>query len=370
MSPTMGTVCVQGRIAALLELGSGFNPQFTGRENVYLNGHLLGLTKKQIDDKFDYIAAFADIGEYIEQPVKTYSSGMLLRLAFAVQIAIETEVLIIDEALAVGDARFQLKCFKRLEEIKARGTTILFVSHATEMVRSFCDFGLVLNKGKAIYWGDAKQATVKYFEILFPEKTLQQENQQQDTQDQLRQENMTQNDVDSLIIDASNKQGGTFGVGGAELDWIKIMGLTKPNILQGGHPLRVCARFTWQEDIIQDFILNEGYEGNITLGIALIDRKGSPIFGCNGFDYGIPINCSDNNFSIVEFCLTLPHLLEGDYFLTVAIALGNLQHHIQLKWYDCMAQFKYLKTERNVFGIFAIDYEMKKHSAVEDLIYE
>ena len=154
-----------------MELGSGFNPQFTGRENVYLNGHLLGLSTKQIENKFDYIAAFADIGEYLEQPVKTYSSGMMLRLAFAVQIAIETQVLIIDEALAVGDARFQLKCFRRLEEIKQQGTTILFVSHATEMVKSFCDFGLVLNAGKAIYWGDAKTAAVKYFEILFPERS-------------------------------------------------------------------------------------------------------------------------------------------------------------------------------------------------------
>lgn len=118
MAPSQGTVNIQGRIAALLELGSGFNPEFTGRENVYLNGSLLGLSRAQIEQSFDYIAAFADIGEHLDYPVKTYSSGMMVRLAFAVQVAVETEVLIIDEALAVGDARFQLKCFKRLEELK------------------------------------------------------------------------------------------------------------------------------------------------------------------------------------------------------------------------------------------------------------
>ncbi|HVI77847.1 MAG TPA: ABC transporter ATP-binding protein, partial [Candidatus Acidoferrum sp.] len=170
MTPSAGSVTVNGKVAALLELGSGFNPEFTGIENVYLNASVLGLSKSEIDDKLDAILSFADIGEHVGLPVKTYSSGMMLRLAFAVQVAIEPEILIIDEALAVGDAKFQLKCFRRLEDLKSRGTTILFVSHATELVKSFCDSALVLEKGKLIFLGDAKVACIKYYETMFPDR--------------------------------------------------------------------------------------------------------------------------------------------------------------------------------------------------------
>ncbi|MCI0418226.1 MAG: ABC transporter ATP-binding protein, partial [Acidobacteria bacterium] len=134
LSPTWGEVKVQGRVAALLELGSGFNPEFTGRENVYLNASLLGMTKKQTDARFDEIASFAEIGDFIDQPVKTYSSGMVIRLAFAVQTAIEPEILIIDEALSVGDFFFQQKCARRMRELREKGTTLLFVSHDMAVV--------------------------------------------------------------------------------------------------------------------------------------------------------------------------------------------------------------------------------------------
>lgn len=125
LAPTLGNVEVNGRVAALLELGSGFNPEFTGRENVYMNASILGLSHQEIEAKYQDIADFADIGEFIDQPVKTYSSGMMMRLAFAVHASIEPEVLIVDEAMAVGDARFQLKCTRRLDELKSRGTTLL-----------------------------------------------------------------------------------------------------------------------------------------------------------------------------------------------------------------------------------------------------
>ena len=124
LNPTSGSIQANGRIAALLELGSGFNPEFTGRENVYMNGSILGLSKEEIDSRFDDIAAFADIGEFIEQPVKTYSSGMMVRLAFSVAINVEPEILVVDEALSVGDEIFQRKCFSRIEAIRAGGATI------------------------------------------------------------------------------------------------------------------------------------------------------------------------------------------------------------------------------------------------------
>ncbi len=129
LNPSHGEVNVNGRIAALLELGAGFNPEFSGRDNVYLNASVLGLSKEDIDAKFDEIARFADIGDFMEQPVKTYSSGMYVRLAFAVQACIDPEILIVDEALAVGDIGFQYKCFKRMEALKAKGVTILMVTH-------------------------------------------------------------------------------------------------------------------------------------------------------------------------------------------------------------------------------------------------
>jgi lipopolysaccharide transport system ATP-binding protein len=147
LTPTSGSVAVRGRVAALLQLGSGFNPSFTGRENVYLNGAILGFSSVQIDERFDAIAAFADIGDFIDQPVKTYSSGMMVRLAFAVSTCLEPEVLIVDEALAVGDAAFQFKCRNRLDQLVEQGTTLLFVSHDITMVKSMCHRALYLAAG-------------------------------------------------------------------------------------------------------------------------------------------------------------------------------------------------------------------------------
>jgi lipopolysaccharide transport system ATP-binding protein len=166
LSPTLGTVTTNGRIAALLELGSGFNPDFTGRENVYLNGVLLGLSRAQIDERFDAIASFADIGDHLEQPVKTYSSGMLVRLAFAVQVQIEPDILIIDEALAVGDALFQKRCFQRIEQLISHGTTLLFVSHDQESVRTITNRALLLNEGRSKAWGLSSEVVLEYRRLL------------------------------------------------------------------------------------------------------------------------------------------------------------------------------------------------------------
>ena len=175
--------------------------------------------------------------------------------------------------------------------------------------------------------------------------------------------------MECLALYSSDIKAETFGVGGAELNWIKVYGLEKPNLLIGGHQLKVCCRFSWQIDFVQSLITNDGYKKDITLGVALVDHKGTPLFGCNGFDYGVPIDCLQNGFASVEFNLKLPYLNEGDYFLTTAIALGNLKHHVQLKWYDSLIQLKCMKEERNVFGVFAIDYEMKKIST-DELVYE
>ncbi|MEM8531579.1 MAG: ABC transporter ATP-binding protein [Chloroflexota bacterium] len=163
LAPTKGEVAVNGRVAALLELGSGFNPEFTGRENVFMNGAMLGLNHDEVAHHFDEIASFADIGDFIDQPVKLYSSGMAVRLAFAVQVAIPKEILIIDEALSVGDMFFQAKCMTRMKQLIDDGVTVLFVSHDIEAVRSLCRRAVLLEKGNMILDDMAEKVTEQYF---------------------------------------------------------------------------------------------------------------------------------------------------------------------------------------------------------------
>lgn len=163
LSPTTGDVQVNGRVAALLELGAGFNPEFTGRENVHMNGALLGLSPEQIETRYPEIAAFADIGSFIEQPVKTYSSGMFVRLAFAVAVHTDPAILIVDEALSVGDIAFQNKCMRKIQDLKAQGTSILFVSHDLSTVQIICDRVIWLQQGQLMQQGDAVSVCQEYY---------------------------------------------------------------------------------------------------------------------------------------------------------------------------------------------------------------
>lgn len=170
LTPTLGQVSAQGRIAALLELGSGFNPEFTGLENVYMNGALLGFSRQQVADKLDDIQAFADIGDHFNQPLATYSSGMQMRVAFAVATAFDPDILIIDEALAVGDAYFQQKCFHRLEKFKERGGTMLFVSHDANTVKHLCDKALLISHGRTVSYGVPRDV-IDLYQGLVAQKT-------------------------------------------------------------------------------------------------------------------------------------------------------------------------------------------------------
>lgn len=171
LAPSVGSVETRGRIAALLELGSGFNPEFSGRDNVYLNAMLLGMTRDEVDARFDKIAAFADIGAHLDQPVKTYSSGMLVRLAFAVQVQIDPDILIVDEALAVGDALFQKRCFGRIEKLLSDGVTLLFVSHDQESVRTLTHRAVLLKGGRAVTLGPSSQVLLAYRKLLHEEES-------------------------------------------------------------------------------------------------------------------------------------------------------------------------------------------------------
>jgi len=167
LTPSSGTIETKGRVAALLELGSGFNPDFSGRDNVYMNAALLGLEKSEIDARFDQIVQFADIGKFIDEPIKSYSSGMMVRLAFSVQAQIDPDILIVDEALSVGDAKFQAKCFDRLRQLKENGTSILLVTHSSEQIVTHCDSAILLERGEVLEQGDPKVVVNRYYDVLF-----------------------------------------------------------------------------------------------------------------------------------------------------------------------------------------------------------
>jgi lipopolysaccharide transport system ATP-binding protein len=165
LTPTTGEVQIKGRVAALLELGSGFNPEFTGRENVYLNGTILGFSRQEIDELFDEIATFADIGEFMDQPVKLYSGGMFVRLAFAVQACLEPDVLIVDEALAVGDIFFQQKCHARMEKLMAGNTAVIIVSHEMTVIEKYSTQAMLLNQGQCLFLGQPNETVSRYYQL-------------------------------------------------------------------------------------------------------------------------------------------------------------------------------------------------------------
>ncbi len=167
MQPTEGTVNVKGKISALLELGAGFSPEFTGKENVYMNASIMGLSREEVDERYEDIVAFADIGEFIDQPVKIYSSGMYTRLAFAAAINVDPDILIIDEALATGDEAFQRKCFSRINAFQEEGKTIIFVSHSAQMITELCDRAMLLDRGELLLGGSAKLVTDGYQKFVY-----------------------------------------------------------------------------------------------------------------------------------------------------------------------------------------------------------
>lgn len=209
LKPTTGTVKVNGSISALLELGSGFQPEFTGRENIFLQGSIIGFSREEMEDRFDKIAAFADIGEYLDQPVKTYSSGMFVRLAFAIAVAVEPDILVVDEALAVGDALFQKRCYNKIIRMKEDGLTLIFVSHDHETIRTLTKRTLFLEKGWPNFWGDTKEATHRYRKMLFEQEAVELSNHVPDaTKPQSR-------------IDI--EEGSVYGIGGARIIDLRIL---------------------------------------------------------------------------------------------------------------------------------------------------
>ncbi|MDO9542456.1 MAG: ABC transporter ATP-binding protein [Kiritimatiellia bacterium] len=206
LMPTGGTVTVQGRVAALLELGAGFNPLMTGMENIYFSGTIIGYTKREIDKRLEEIVDFAGIGDYLDQPVRTYSSGMFVRLAFAVAISVDPDVLLVDEALAVGDMNFQAKCFRKLAKFREDGKTVIFVTHALDTIIRYCDKAIVLEKGRLVAEADPKKAVDAYKQIMAGSSAFTPKTETKMAEDTLSYGNKKAQIIDCGIQDEAGRQ--------------------------------------------------------------------------------------------------------------------------------------------------------------------
>jgi len=339
LSQTSGEVHVAGRVAALLELGSGFNPEFTGRENVYLNASILGLSHEETTRRFQSILDFADIGDFIDQPVKTYSSGMMVRLAFAVQILTDPDVLIVDEALAVGDAAFQRKCFARMDALRARGVTILLVTHDTETVKQRCDRAIFLKDRKIAFDGPAEDGVVEYMRYLFPaefsDKVTRQDEAGVTAEIAEVKTETTQEFV--FVREDLTKDRNVWGVGGGLIRAIRIYGLEPPCILRTPCKLRIEIDAIWDAEFARRKIAEENLFPSMMVGIRIADAKNIPVYGTNNMLEKRPIDPSSGACTIF-YELDMPMLRKGEYFLTAAISIGSMISHVHLVWDDLAIQ--------------------------------
>ena len=325
LNPSSGSVEVQGTVAALLELGSGFNSEFTGRENVYLNASMLGLGREAIDRKFDEIAAFADIGDFLEQPTKVYSSGMLMRLAFAVNACLEPEILIVDEALSVGDAPFQSKCFKRLRQLINDGTSILFVSHDISTVRSICTRALWLKNGRAEKWGEAKQVAKEYERFCWREEGVVMQNARQSQDNNLLKQSVTESSsrtsfgrdcsVPSVLFEPNpvfekNRETSRIGTGDVIIRNFLVLN-------EAGLQVTSCE---YDEKLTFYYLLEvrEPVSSDSILGVRLRDLQGNFVYSANDISCIHRIEADRGDRIIVSTELRMP-LASQDYVVLTGV---------------------------------------------------
>jgi len=363
LTPTSGSIQTNGRIAALLELGSGFNPEFTGRENVYLNASVLGLNTDEIDTRFKDIADFADIGEFLEQPIKTYSSGMVMRLAFAVIAHVDAEILVIDEALAVGDAIFTQKCMRFIRKFMKDGT-VIFVSHDMSSVINLCQKATWLSDGREVRSGNSKtigEAYLQYTlqEVYGDEAHLQDivnnESQNDTKHDQNAAENEVNTSVDyAALISVSDNLNETNGwkTGVAEISSIQFEALSGNNsdVFKGGETVRLGIHAHAQQTI-----------ENPILGFIFRDRLGQELFGENTLPFTNlnPMSIKAGLTFQAEFVFKLPMLPNGEYSITTALADGDLYNHVQHHWlHDAFIVNVFSSKVR--FGLVGVEFENVK----------
>lgn len=367
LTPTSGTVTVNGKVSALLELGAGFNPQLTGIENIYFNGTLLGYTRKELDAKLDDILSFADIGDFVHQQVQTYSSGMFVRLAFAVAINVDPDILIVDEALAVGDALIQKKCMDKMYDFKSAGKTILIVSHSTETVKSFVERGIVMNHGAVHFDGSSERAITEYFKLIFPHKNCNLPPKlTPDAEAKAAPQKPSAEPAPLEIFPSAADSEHTFGAGGAEIDKVSIFGLTAPNIFHGNDVLTIRISYSWDSDFLMQLAEEHGLEANLLFGMSFENVYGVTISGFSTsfaepalVDVDPAAGTPECTF---DFKIQLPELAGGDYFLTLGVSLGRQEKHLPLRRHRNLIQFKCVPIRKHVFGIMTFPLQITKIS--------
>jgi lipopolysaccharide transport system ATP-binding protein len=311
MRPTSGSVQVNGRLSALLALGSGFSPEFTGRDNVYLNGSLLGLSREEIDARFADIERFAGIGAFIGQPIRTYSTGMVLRLAFAVAAHVDPEILIVDEALAVGDIAFRQRCMRKIHELRGRGVTLLFVSHETSDVKALCERCLWLQNGVIQELGDADEVVARYLSSAL-RREIEQEAQEEHLPDAAPKVK-----PELVIGFDSTRNGYRYGDGRAA-----ILGATLIDAV--GRSVRTAAP-------LDPVVLRMSFRvkapiASLVAGFLVRNARGENIFGSNTAreNYPLPVS-SAGEATNIDFHWACPDLAPGAYRISLGVADGNIE---------------------------------------------
>lgn len=339
LNPTGGNIQINGRIAALLELGSGFNAEFTGRENVYINGVVLGLSQEEVDARYDDIAAFADIGDFIDQPVKTYSTGMVVRLAFAVIAHVDADLLVIDEALAVGDTIFVQKCMRFLRHFMQTGT-VLFASHDIGAIQALCNRAVWLSNGKTMANSDAKSVADQYLKYVYEQQQGQgfasdsgiaKKPPKADGRAVFERGNLRsrftnatslRNDIEIFEFD-ENASGFSRGeVSILDVAIIDLLGKPLTRVV-GGEMVALQIRLTSTRSI-----------PNPIVGFVFKDRLGQPLFGENTFLYfrSEPYALETNEPMTIRFSFQMPILQRAEYTIDVAVAEGTQAEHVQHLW--------------------------------------
>ncbi|WP_028454703.1 ABC transporter ATP-binding protein [Chitinilyticum litopenaei] len=311
LAPTSGLVSLEGRVSALLELGVGFHEELTGRQNAYISGQLLGFSRDEIHEHIDGMMAFSELGEYFDVPIKKYSSGMQMRLAFSVATAIRPDILIVDEALSVGDAYFQHKCFDRIKDYRQKGTTLLFVSHDPLAIKSICNRAILLDRGDMVRDGDPGEV-LDYYNALISER-------------------------DNAQIKIVSEEGVRSGTGDAEITQVVLQNASgqSAEVLQSNAPARLLVSYRLNR-VVDD----------LTVGMLIKDRVGNEVFGTNSFIKGVALPAGGQGADhVVAFDIAALALGAGTYNLSVA--LHSSYHHLNdnYDWWDHACTFTVLSDE-------------------------
>jgi lipopolysaccharide transport system ATP-binding protein len=356
LNPTGGEVKVNGRVAALLELGAGFNPEFSGVENVYMAASLYGLSKEEVDQRFEAIATFADIGDHIHQPVKTYSSGMYVRLAFAVIAHVDADILVVDEALAVGDAVFTQKCMRFIRKFRENGT-LLFVSHDMGSVLNLCEQAVWLHAGKIQQLGVAKEISEAYLQYTLQEVYGQDAKLQvianKTTSSSLDQATTEQTTVLNYETEMGVKnnlnEANGWKSGAGEIVAVNLAAVDGANgdALKGGELVQMTIEAVVTQDMARPI-----------LGFLVRDRLGQDLFGENTLPFTdispLPLQAGERFQS--KFTFSLPMLPNGDYSVMTSLADGDLNNHVQHHWLHNSLML-HVSSSKVRYGLVGVDFK-------------